>query len=386
MSSRSKLEEIDTILLIEKRYHTNQHPVVTSFLDAGHNIRFLALEKEQNEEYSALTPDMVKFSPVFIFIHMIVHRFLVEIDRYRVCIPSVVWYYRYLRSVDPDLVVVKKYTATSFATIIYTKLLGIELVFYDQAPVYDDNPFYIKRWFATLLYYFANGERFVRYTPVLGNPKERVAIPRSYYIPFVAPSGVTADQRSYFRDSCVNILMVGKLHSRRKNHIKLLKSIAGVADKYDIRITLIGSLRDQNDRYYAKIRSTIIDEGLEEIVVIKRNLSYEAVQAEYRRHDLYVLPSEREPAAVSHLEAMSNGLPIICSETNGTSHYIQEGENGFLIDPSDETNLTETIERLVSSREMIRSFGRTSCHLAQTHYSTDRFYDRFSWMIQENFL
>ncbi|HZW36453.1 MAG: glycosyltransferase [Deltaproteobacteria bacterium] len=52
--------------------------------------------------------------------------------------------------------------------------------------------------------------------------------------------------------------------------------------------------------------------------------------------DLFVLPSDREGLSVSLTEAMSTGLVCIASNVSGSNEVIRDGENGFLVDPSDE--------------------------------------------------
>lgn len=52
--------------------------------------------------------------------------------------------------------------------------------------------------------------------------------------------------------------------------------------------------------------------------------------------DLFVLPSDREGLSVSLTEAMSTGLICIASDVSGSNEVIKDGENGFLVEPSDE--------------------------------------------------
>lgn len=52
--------------------------------------------------------------------------------------------------------------------------------------------------------------------------------------------------------------------------------------------------------------------------------------------DIFVLPSDREGLSVSLTEAMSTGLICVASNVSGSNEVIQDGENGFLVDPSDE--------------------------------------------------
>jgi len=52
--------------------------------------------------------------------------------------------------------------------------------------------------------------------------------------------------------------------------------------------------------------------------------------------DLFVLPSDREGLSVSLTEAMSTGLICIASDVSGSNEVIRDGENGFLVEPTNE--------------------------------------------------
>ena len=54
----------------------------------------------------------------------------------------------------------------------------------------------------------------------------------------------------------------------------------------------------------------------------------------YKRNDVFVLLSEKEQASISQLEAMSYNLAIICSNDNGSAHYVKNSFNGFVIEPN----------------------------------------------------
>jgi glycosyltransferase involved in cell wall biosynthesis len=270
-------------------------------------------------------------------------------------------------------------------TIFYARILDIDIIFYDQSPLYGDKVRYHKRKIAAYIYYFLNREPFVRITPVLGDEGCDIARPRSYYVPFVAPTWLSPDERSYLEDGYVDIVMIGKLHQERKNHLMLLDVIDELEATYRLRLTIIGSLVDDSHPYYQRLLAYVDDHGLTETVTIKQNLSYHDVQQEYRCHDLYVLPSRDEPAAVSHLEAMNAGLPVICSDSNGTRHYIEKEKNGYLFSCGNRDDLARNVERIVASEERVRSFGRRSLELAQTEYSPEKFYDRLSDIVSDNF-
>ncbi|MBM7622955.1 glycosyltransferase family 4 protein [Sporohalobacter salinus] len=66
------------------------------------------------------------------------------------------------------------------------------------------------------------------------------------------------------------------------------------------------------------------------------------VEAYYAAGDIFVFPSIYDPCANVSLEAMASGLPLITTQTNGASGIINHGENGFILDNS------ENVEQLIS--------------------------------------
>lgn len=64
----------------------------------------------------------------------------------------------------------------------------------------------------------------------------------------------------------------------------------------------------------------------------------------YNQSHVFVLPSFCEGMAMVGLEAMSAGLPIICTTNTGVNDAVVDGENGFVYSPNDEIALAKHIE------------------------------------------
>ena len=63
------------------------------------------------------------------------------------------------------------------------------------------------------------------------------------------------------------------------------------------------------------------------------------------KNNIYILMSKNEGLPISILEAMRVGLPIISTNVSGIPECIDEGYNGFLIEPDDK-QLVKTLESL----------------------------------------
>ena len=73
---------------------------------------------------------------------------------------------------------------------------------------------------------------------------------------------------------------------------------------------------------YNKIKKILLHEKLKNKVQLKYNIKNNNINRFYNWCDFFVLPSTKEPAAISPLEALSFRKPVICSSNNGSKYYI----------------------------------------------------------------
>jgi len=103
---------------------------------------------------------------------------------------------------------------------------------------------------------------------------------------------------------------------------------------------------------------------------------------EYARHYVYILPSFDEPAAVSHLEAMAHGLPAICSDSNGTKYYLEEGETGYVFRSKDSDDLTEKLRRVIRDRDELVRMGKRSYELVKSDLDPEIYHNRLLEIVE----
>ena len=196
------------------------------------------------------------------------------------------------------------------------------------------------------------------------------------YVPFVMEPQTSPKDRKWFHDGKIRVLCIAKF-MRRKNHHLIIQAIARLAERYDVRATIIGECTiEENFELLSEVQELAVSLGVEELVDIRLNLQYWEVQEEYARHDLFVLPSRNEPAAVSPLEAMSHSLPVICSDSNGTQCYIRPGENGYVFRTDDLDDLVECMESIISDRERLKQMGSRSYDLVCSEHSPAKYVEK----------
>jgi glycosyltransferase involved in cell wall biosynthesis len=100
--------------------------------------------------------------------------------------------------------------------------------------------------------------------------------------------------------------------------------------------------------------------GLGNKVVFVGHVADEELPAYYRAVDLFVLPaSERSEAfGLVQIEAMTSGLPVVCTELGtGTSFVNRDGESGLVVPPKDPAALAQAINRLLADEPLRRRLG-----------------------------
>ncbi len=163
---------------------------------------------------------------------------------------------------------------------------------------------------------------------------------------FVASAGAREKIREELdiSDETTVLLSVGELIPR-KNHIEVLRALnqmkdMGQAD--NIRYLIAG-----RGRIAKELHDTINDLGLSEIVTM---LGFRSDVADiFAASDIYVFPSHQEGLPVALMEAMSVGMPIVCSEIRGNTDLISEGEGGYLFDSKDSKTLVSAIEHMLNT-------------------------------------
>ena len=332
------------------RYHTNQHFVVKALLDAGHEVSFLALGRGQSEYYEAIQPIVLGEAGV------------VRLWRR-------VW--RQMRALRPDVVVVRNpLTAFGLVSIATARLMGCTVVLYTQTPRHMR-----FRWWQKLKAWgMAWISKAAWMTPVLGRPdRHPPGLGAMRYVPFVIEPQTDPEGREWFRDGVVNVLSVGKFQEL-KNHRPFIEVVSRLSSCYSVQATIVGECSTaEHERELAMVKELHAALGLGDRVIIKTNIPYSEVQREYERHDLFVLPSRRDAASVSLLEAMSHSLPVICSDGNGTQCYVRPGENGYVFGTDDFEGLTAAMEQIVEDRERLKEMGRRSYELVVSEHAPERY-------------
>lgn len=215
-------------------------------------------------------------------------------------------------------------------------IAGVHCVVRSVHAIFDfRGPLWLERWIQRHLARSLFAERAVAPSPSVQNAEERNYGIRPLLIPnwtdpvCFAPED-SVEHRSNARralgvaEDAVVFVSVGSCQ-QVKNHDAIVRALAQIAVSCPRAQYLHvggGDLEDQEKRLASSLgvanRVTFIGQ---------RDDIPEVLQAS----DVFVMPSSREGFAISCLEAMSCGLPVIAADAPGLRDLVTDGETGLLV-------------------------------------------------------
>ncbi len=74
--------------------------------------------------------------------------------------------------------------------------------------------------------------------------------------------------------------------------------------------------------------------------------------------DVHVTTSEKETRGLTVLEAFAAGIPVLAPNKGGVIENIQDGRNGFLYDPGDQSDFLSKLTRLIQDSALRETMGQ----------------------------
>jgi glycosyltransferase involved in cell wall biosynthesis len=97
-------------------------------------------------------------------------------------------------------------------------------------------------------------------------------------------------------------------------------------------------------------------------------VDYTEVSQFYAMADIFLIPTLEDNWSLVVPEAMSCGLPIICSTYNGCWPELVKPENGWVFDPLDPGNFKTIIEAAWENKDKWGEMGKKSLEIIQDYY------------------
>ena len=326
------------------RYHTNLTPLIRTLVDEGHQVRLDVRRVRSIEDHRAAAPVVVP-----------------EAER------NVAGFQRRWRAFGAEAAIVRDPDLPAGRAAATAALReGIPLVLYTQRPVH--RPRAIRETLLSPGWWPWRIRRVPAFSPVPGDARFGCPWPWLGFLPFAADPERAA-KRDFFAGDAVHVLSVGKFMAR-KNHRALITAFERVADRKRVTLTLIGARHPGQPQALADVQAQVAASRHRDAIRVLVEVPPDRMAEHYLAADLFVLPSRDEPAAVSHLEAMTHGVPVLCSRGNGTAAYVGGGGKTF-----DETNpaaLADALSTAVADRSWLITAGATARRIALSTHHPER--------------
>ena len=190
---------------------------------------------------------------------------------------------------------------------------------------------------------------------------------------FFSPSNEKRIESKKLRMVCV-----GRVFPQ-KNVLRFLDSIAGLKKRgVQLRVDWFGRI---DGEYAEKCLAKVKELELSDIIEFRG--ATKEIRDEYRKADVFCLPSLWEGFPNVVCEAMSCGLPILCSNVCDNADIVIEGKNGLLFDPTNVEDMSEKIAKFAAmeSKEL-ETMSRFCRERSIELFSKERFIHQYEELLK----
>ena len=151
-----------------------------------------------------------------------------------------------------------------------------------------------------------------------------------------------------------------------KNHELLIEAGKRLRDKnIDFVISIFGE-----GPLYNFLKNKIWQHNLQSYVLLHGfNSDMQSIMGMF---DVFVLSSRHEGLPMALLEAMSLGLPVVCTNVGGMREIVKNGFNGLLVSPRDPSAMAEALIRIKNDPELAWSLAGNAKETVTKEFSIMR--------------
>jgi glycosyltransferase involved in cell wall biosynthesis len=268
------------------------------------------------------------------------------------------------------------------AVIVLSRALGIPVVLHlHAAELHHSYPRLPKPLQAMTRWVFSLPASCV----VLGTAAQRfvvdeLRVPSSRVeIVFNGVPAPTAPRRITKENAVKRLLFVGNL-SERKGVTDLLKALSRPGFE-DLPLELVFAGDGDIRSYQAKVNAL----GLEKKVRFTGWVGQGEVADLMAQADLLVLPSYDEGLPLVILEALGNGVAVVCTPVGEIPSVLQHGVTACLVEPGDVKGLAASLQNLLRHPELIKTLEENGKALYEQEFSLSQFFFNIAQVHKRSF-
>lgn len=374
------------VIYMSHRYHMNQTTIMKGWIENGHEVRFLSQYAGMIEDYSYVKPIVVGYSRLFnmfnyFYVHFWKRKEYFAMDmRLKWGIPPIFKLAKYIKEFKPDIAILRERSIYTICMNAICKYYKIPTILYNLSPVWDKPK---KMDFAHKLVWKLTPMYRITPTNLVGiDYTGLIKDEKAYWAPFLMEPKIAPEEKKYFANDRINVFCIGK-YQERKNHQMMIEVIEELLPKYNLHLTIAGEITDSiYEDYYRKISTYVDEHNLKDKVTFRVNLNREEILNEYKKADIYVIPSTGEPASITVIEAMACSVPAISGSDNGTASYIDYGKTGYVFEDNNKEDLKDKMEMILCDKENIIKMGAAGYAHVKEHFQFVNYYEQIQKVME----
>ena len=229
-----------------------------------------------------------------------------------------------------------------------------------------------------------NSETCVDELVAAGMPRERIRLLRNCVEvhgagnpddPITDVSGLGLEPRHRLVGLVANLKSV-------KNPLFFIDAMARVLPEFpDLRALLVGQPLPNEQDLPGRIEARLAGHALQDRFVLTGFRP--DVPALLARMEICCLTSRAEGMPNVLLEAMAAGRPVVATRVGGVQELVDDGDNGFLIEPGDVRGFAAAVSRLLRDPELARRMGAAGRGRALAQHSCAEAAERLAGIYQD---
>lgn len=171
----------------------------------------------------------------------------------------------------------------------------------------------------------------------------------------------------------VRLLVCGRVVPEKGFHtaIEALALMSSGDWGQDLTLDIVGPQPDPG--YVSRLRRAIVQHELEDRVRFHRQVARERMPDIYNSHDVLIVPSTwEEPLALTMLEAMACGLPVVGTATGGSGELLEDGVTGLVFTAGDAGTLAAQLKRIQTVPGLARTLALSARKRVQRDFTIDK--------------
>jgi len=160
-----------------------------------------------------------------------------------------------------------------------------------------------------------------------------------------------------------------------KDPVGVIEVFKRVRRKEDCRLVLCGSMASDDPEGY-KIYDEVKDAAGDLMdngdVIIKANETDLAINALQRASSVIMQKSHKEGFGLTVTEALWKGIPVVCSNVGGLSVQVEDGYNGYVLEPADNGGFADRVLHILRDDDDHHKMGRNAKETVRKRFLVPR--------------